>query len=76
MEFKGRTTCSTVLLAEPMIYAGCLCILKDGEDVIVGVDESTDKFYKVWTESGVEGYCLRHQVIFDEGGGDNGRQHT
>ncbi len=76
MDAEGRTTCNTVLLSEPRITGWCLCVLKEHESLAVSLDESTDKYYKVWTESGVEGYCLRHQIKLKEKEDEGGRQHT
>ena len=74
MEVKGAAECCAAIYSEPQIYADCFCFLKPKAEVVVDLDGSTDKFYKVWTESGIGGYCLRHQISLEEG--EDGREHT
>lgn len=36
--------------------------IKKGTEVMVVVNESTDDFYKICTESGLEGFCMKQFV--------------
>ena len=36
-----------------------LSVLNKGTELVVSSEESTDEFYKVVTEAGVEGYCMK-----------------
>ena len=42
----------------PVIYT-----IARGTGVIVVEDESTDEFYKVYTETGVEGFCMKQYIM-------------
>lgn len=75
MEVKEKTNCCASLYSEPKIYAQCFCDIEAGTEVIVGELDFTGKFYKVWTESGIEGWCLRHQIKLPKEE-DDGREHT
>jgi uncharacterized protein YgiM (DUF1202 family) len=46
----------------PYTYADVRCVIKAGDKVTVDEDGSTDLFYKVKTESGVDGYCMRQYI--------------
>ena len=63
-----------MVYAEPLIYAGCLMYLQEGTEVVVDTDLSKDIFYEVCTVSGIEGYCLTHQIKLEEA--EDGREHT
>lgn len=43
----------------PSKDAKIICVIKCLTEVVVDEDESTDDFYKVYLESGVEGYCMK-----------------
>lgn len=43
---------------EPSIEAEIVSILRDGDEVIIIQDQSTETFYKVNTAAGVAGYCM------------------
>jgi hypothetical protein len=45
--------------------AAVLATLSKGAKVKVDIDESTDDFYKVCTEAGVEGYCMKKYINID-----------
>lgn len=44
---------------EPSTEADVVTTLLLGTEVMVDIFESTDEFYKVTTEAGVEGYCMK-----------------
>lgn len=46
----------------PNKNADILAKLIEGAKVMVDFNESTDEFYSVFTETGVEGYCMKQFV--------------
>lgn len=46
----------------PNIDAPVLCILPRGTSVLVNEEESTDKFYKVYSPAGNEGFCMKRYI--------------
>lgn len=44
------------------VTASVVCTIPRGTEVIVTEDESTDEFYKVYTASGVEGFCMAKYI--------------
>lgn len=61
----GKIECKNKLnlRAEPYADANVVKELNKGAEVMVYVDESTADFYKVCTESGLEGYCMKKFVV-------------
>ena len=49
----------------PSKDADILGVISRYDDVKVYVDESTEDFYKVCTEAGVEGYCVKTFIGFN-----------
>lgn len=43
----------------PNLTAGVVCIIKESTAVVIDEENSTTEFYKVCTEAGVEGYCMK-----------------
>ena len=43
----------------PNADAQVLCVIKVSSNVLVDETESTEDFYKVCTEAGIEGYCMK-----------------
>lgn len=39
--------------------------INKGSDVIIDETESTDDFYKICTESGLEGFCMRQFIAIE-----------
>ena len=48
--------------AEASKESKVLCEIPLGAEVQVDIFESTDEFYKVCTEAGVEGYCVKDYI--------------
>lgn len=46
----------------PNATAPIICKITCGTGVIVVEDESTDEFYKIYTETGVEGFCMKQYI--------------
>lgn len=44
-----------------------VCVINNGSEVVIDPKESTDMFYKVYTESGAEGFCVKDFVRITEG---------
>lgn len=60
----GNINCKNKLnlRAEPAADADVLKELNKGVEVMIYPEESTSDFYKVCTESGIEGYCMKKFV--------------
>ena len=43
----------------PNANAPVVCTIAGGSTVVITEEESTQEFYKVCTEAGVEGYCMK-----------------
>jgi hypothetical protein len=50
---------------EPSKDSDVACELLLGTEVMIDIFESTDDFYKVITEAGVEGYCMKKFINAD-----------
>lgn len=46
----------------PNKLAGIVTTIPVGTNVVVDIDKSTVGFYKVTTESGIEGYCVKEFI--------------
>lgn len=46
----------------PSPDADKVTVVEEGTPLMVDIDNSTGKYYKVYTESGLEGYCLKDYV--------------
>ena len=51
--------CKLNIRVAPYADADVVKEIAKGAEVMVYLDESTDDFYKVCTESGVEGFCMK-----------------
>lgn len=51
---------------EPNIGANVVCIIPEKTTLLIEVKESTDEWYKVYTEAGMEGYCMKQFVTLSE----------
>lgn len=47
---------------EPDKNSEAICTIDAGAEVIIDEAESTEEFYKVYTETGVEGFCMREYI--------------
>lgn len=47
----------------PRTTAGIVCEIACGTEVEIDEQESTVDFYKVYTSSGIEGYCVKSYII-------------
>lgn len=46
----------------PEQYGKIRCVLNESSKVQIDEKESTDEYYKVYTESGIEGYCKKEFI--------------
>lgn len=46
----------------PNTTAEVVCVIEEGSKVTIDLDQSTVGFYKVCTEAGVEGYCVKQYI--------------
>lgn len=44
---------------ESSVESDIICVLDSGTEVMIEENKSTDHFYRVILDSGVEGYCMR-----------------
>lgn len=51
---------------EPKKDADIVCVIEKDASVIIDVDDSTDSFYKVCTEAGAEGYCMKNFITITQ----------
>ena len=49
----------------PNANAPVVCTIPRGTEVEVIEEESTDEFYKVYTASGIEGFCMKQYVTVE-----------
>lgn len=65
---NGRIVCAVVICVRsiPDMNAGPFCDLENGTEVIVDLDDSTSKFYRVSTTYGIDGYVPVQYVRLDE----------
>ena len=47
---------------EPAITAEPVCVVAEESIVVIDQELSTDEWYKVYTEAGVEGFCMKKYV--------------
>lgn len=47
---------------EPVITSEPVCVVPVKSVLLVDPDSSTDEWYKVYTEAGMEGYCMKKYV--------------
>lgn len=47
---------------EPSRNGKVLSVVKDNSTVMIDLDGSENKWYKVCTESGIEGFCMKEYV--------------
>ena len=64
VEVKGVVVDCTKLnvRVEPTSNAEVVTTIPSGTEVVIVESESTDEFYKICTEVGVEGFCVRKFV--------------
>lgn len=51
---------------EPSTEAEVAKIIAKKTEVMISVEESTDDFYKICTESGLEGFCLKKFIAIQD----------
>lgn len=47
---------------DPSPTAEVLCTVDAKHDLVIDIDESTEDYYKICTEAGIEGYCVKFFV--------------
>lgn len=47
---------------EPSMDSDIVCEISKLTEVMINDDESTDDFYKICTDSGIEGFCMKQYV--------------
>lgn len=48
--------------AEPNLDAEIICVINASSEVVINNEESTNKYYKVYTVSGIEGFCMKDYI--------------
>lgn len=49
--------------SEASIKGNVVCIIAENDAVVIDVKASVDGWYKVYTEAGVEGYCMAQYIM-------------
>lgn len=61
------TNCSRLnVRKEPDINSGVVCVINALSELMIEPEQSTEEWYRVCTESGAEGYCMRKFVSTKE----------
>ena len=47
---------------EPTIKSEVVCVIEQDTNLVITLNESTDDFYKVSTEAGIDGFCMKQYV--------------
>lgn len=47
---------------EPNVNKEVVFVVDVGAVLVIDLEKSTDEFYKIYTETGVEGYCMKRFV--------------
>ena len=59
----GLVSCKMLNVREaPDVEADVITVLHKDSEVMIDVDASTDEFYSVCTESGIEGFCMKEFI--------------
>lgn len=48
--------------SEPRFGTNVICEIEQGTRVMIDASESTFDYYKIYTESGIEGFCLKTYI--------------
>lgn len=51
---------------EASIKSNPVCVINKNDPVVIDVRESVDGWYKVYTETGVEGFCMKQYITIKE----------
>ena len=51
---------------EPNIESGIVCIVETGSELMIEKEGSTKEWFKVYTASGFEGYCMKKFVTIEK----------
>lgn len=55
--------CKSLLIREkPDKNAGIVTVISAGSEVTINKEHSTDQFYKVRNNAGIEGFCMRRYI--------------
>lgn len=65
---NAHISCHVTICVRPIpdMNAGPFCDLNNGTEVIVDLDDSTSKFYRISTPYGIDGYVPIRYVELDE----------
>lgn len=60
---SGFVNCQFLNLREqPSLESEVLKCLENGHEVLIDESNSTNEFYKVYTASGIEGFCMKQFI--------------
>lgn len=51
---------------EPSLDANIVCEINSKTELMIDESESTDEFYKVFTASGLEGFCMKKFITVQQ----------
>lgn len=49
--------------SEPRFGVNVICEISQGTKVMIDKEQSTDDYYKIYTESGIEGFCNKSYIV-------------
>ena len=52
--------------AEPSLDSEIVCVLSKDSKVMIDLEQSTDDWFNVYTEAGLDGYCMSDYVTIEE----------
>ncbi len=59
----GLVNCALLnVREEPSAESEILTVLKKDSEVMIDFDESTEDFYSICNEAGIEGYCMKQFI--------------
>ena len=49
----------------PDVTASVICTIPRNAEVVIIEEESVDEFYKIYTASGIEGFCMKQYIFIN-----------
>lgn len=66
-KLRGIVRCINLnVRKEPNLDSTKIGCLKTGDEIIIDPSKSTDRWYKVSTDSGLDGYCVKEFIDFEQ----------
>ena len=66
-KLRGIVRCINLnVRKEPNLDSTKIGCLKTGDEIVIDPSKSTDRWYKVSTDSGLDGYCVKEFIDFEQ----------